>query len=254
MPIKQQISQGGAKRRVLAPVHHFFRKTQGSPQDCHPPLLVLSTTGERKMNPTKFLTTALLAILTLTLSASALAGTIGISGGRLIVGTEAGDVDQVFAPTISGQNIVFDNLTFDIVTPGCTGAGSISCSLADFQELVILGGNGDDIINLFGISPVTFAITALGAGGDDILIGTPGTNIRLFGGTGDDILEAANGNCVSGGIGANIIIGGSCNAGDEPTIAPLPRQTSEVPEPSELMLMGTGLTIMVGRLKRRLKK
>ena len=206
------------------------------------------------MNTTKFITTAIFALLTVILPLSALAGTIGISGGKLIVGTEAGDVDQVFAPTISGQNIVFDNLAFDIVTAGCTGAGSITCSLADFQELVILGGNGDDVINLFGISPATFAITALGANGDDILIGTPGIKIKLYGGAGDDVLEAATGNCVSGGIGANVVIGGSCNAGDEPIITPLPRQTSEVPEPSELMLMGTGLATVAGQLRRRLRK
>ena len=199
---------------------------------------------------TKFLIAALLAIFALPLSA----GTIGISNGQLIVGTEAGDGNQAIAPTISGQNIVFDNLNFDVVTPGCTGSGSITCSLADFQQLIILGGDGDDAITLSGISPATFGILAIGGNGNDVLIGTPGNNISLFGGLGDDVLIASPGNCVSDRIGDNIIIGGSCLAGDEPAITPLPRQTSQVPEPSELMLMGTGLATVAGQLRRRLKR
>ena len=81
-----------------------------------------------------------------------LAGTIGISGGILIVGAEPGDSNQVFAPTIAGLDLILPNLDADIVTPGCTGAGSITCPLAGFQQLVILGGDGDDVIQLTGIS------------------------------------------------------------------------------------------------------
>jgi len=168
------------------------------------------------------------------------AGTIGISGGKLIVGTEAGDAGQLFDPTIVGANLVLSNLDFDIVTPGCTGGASITCPLTGFQELVILGGDGDDVIQLTGITGLNFAITALGGRGDDVLVGTPG-NVKLFGGPGDDILIGMAGNCVSSGTGADVVIGGGCNPGPEPTITPLPRTASEAPEPGGGVLLLTGL-------------
>ena len=190
---------------------------------------------------------ALLAGLTITLAVPAFAGTIGISAGRLIVGTEPGDGNQVFAPTIAGPDLILPNLNFDIVTPGCTGVGSFTCPLAGFQELVILGGDGDDVIQLSGISGLAFDITALGGPGNDVLVGTPG-NVKLFGGPGDDVLTSMPGNCFSRGTGADIVLGSGCDAGPEPAIAPLPRQVAQAPEPAGLLLAGTGL---VGLIVRR---
>jgi hypothetical protein len=183
---------------------------------------------------------ALLAGLMVTLAVPAAAETIGISGGILIVGTEPGDGSQVFAPTIVGLDLLLPNLQADIVTPGCTGVVSITCPLAGFQELVILGSDGDDVIQLSGISGLTFAITALGGRGNDVLVGTPG-NVKLFGGPGDDVLINMPGNCFSRGTGNDIVLGGGCDAGPEPAIAPLPRQMAQTPEPGGLMLVGTVL-------------
>jgi hypothetical protein len=181
---------------------------------------------------------ALLASLIITLAVPASAETIGIADGILIVGTEPGDANQVFAPTIAGLDLVLPNLNADIVTPGCAGVGSITCPLAGFNELVILGGDGDDVIQLSGISGLTFPITALGGRGDDVLVGTPG-NVKLFGGPGDDVLISMPGNCFSRGTGADVVLGGGCDAGPEPAIAPLPRQLAEAPEPGGLLLVGT---------------
>jgi hypothetical protein len=187
---------------------------------------------------------ALLAVLMVTLTVPGSADTIGISGGVLIVGTEPGDGNQVYAPTIVGSDLVLPNLHADIVTPGCTtAAASITCPLAGFQELVILGGDGDDVIQLSGISGLTFAITALGGRGDDVLVGTPG-NVKLFGGPGDDVLISMPGNCFSRGSGADIVLGGGCDAGPEPTISPLPRQMAQTPEPGGLVLLGTVLVVV----------
>ena len=186
---------------------------------------------------------ALLACLTITVAVSASAGTIGISDGILIVGTEPDDGNQVFAPIIDGSNLVLPNLNFDIVTTGCTGVASITCPLAGFEELVILGGDGDDVIQLSGISGLTFAITALGGPGNDVLVGTPG-NVKLFGGPGDDVLTSMPGNCFSRGTGADIVFGSGCDAGPEPAIEPLPRQVAATPEPGGLWLVVTGLVAL----------
>jgi Ca2+-binding RTX toxin-like protein len=183
---------------------------------------------------------AFLAGLMITLAVPARAGTIGISGGKLIVGTEPADGNQVFAPTIAGLDLVLPDLNFDIVTAGCTGVTTIICPLAGFQELVILGGAGDDVIQLSGISGLTFALTALGGPGDDVLVGTPG-NVKLFGGPGDDVLISMAGNCFSRGTGADIVLGSGCDAGPEPTIAPLPRPAAEAPEPGGFLLVEIGL-------------
>ncbi|HEY1242552.1 MAG TPA: hypothetical protein VGF16_18450 [Bryobacteraceae bacterium] len=191
-------------------------------------------------------TPALLAGLMIALALPAAADTIGISDGILIVGAEPGDGNQLFAPTIAGPDLLFTNLNADIVTPGCSGVGTISCPLAGFQELVILGGAGDDVINLSGISGMAFPILALGEAGDDVLIGTPSTpgNVKLFGGSGDDVITNMPGNCFSRGTGADVVLGGGCDAGPEPAFAPLPRQAVATPEPGGLMLLGAGLVAL----------
>lgn len=203
-----------------------------------------------KNEVTRNLTGLLLAGLLAVVAIPAHAGTIGISGGKLIVGTEAGDGDQVFDPSIVGGNLVLPNLNFDIVTPGCTGGASIVCPLTGFQELDILGGAGDDVIQLSDLTGFTFPVIALGGPGADVLIGTPG-NVKLFGGPGDDILISKTGNCFSRGTGADVVLGAGCDAGPDPTISPLPRATADAPEPGGIALMLTGLIALVYRRTNR---
>jgi len=188
------------------------------------------------------------------LSVPAFADTIGISHGTLIVGAEPGDGNQLFAPTIVGLDLVLPNLNADIVTPGCTDAGSsITCPLAGFQELVILGGDGDDVIQLSGLSGFTFSIIALGGRGNDVLVGTPG-NVKLFGGPGDDVIVSMPGNCFSRGTGADVVLGAGCDAGPEPAIAPLPRPMAQTPEPGGLMLIGTVLVALAVTSRMRFRR
>ena len=196
---------------------------------------------------------ALVAGLMISLAVPASAGTIGISGGTLIVGTEPGDGNQVFTPVISGLDLILPNLGFDVVTPGCTGVGAISCPLAGFQNLVILGGDGDDVVDLTSIAGLTFPITALGGPGDDVLVGTPG-NVRLFGGPGDDVLILKPGNCFSRGTGADLVLGGGCDAGPEPAFTPLPRQAADAPEPGAFLLIGTGMVALAATGRKRLRR
>ena len=66
-------------------------------------------------------TSALLAGLLFTLAPLASAGTIGISNGKLIVGTEPEDDNQVIIASIAGTDLLISGVNFDIVTPGCTG-------------------------------------------------------------------------------------------------------------------------------------
>ncbi|MGY6277908.1 hypothetical protein [Methylomonas sp. MgM2] len=191
---------------------------------------------------------ALLAGLMIALAVPASAMTIGISDGILIAGTEPDDGNQVFEPTIVGSNLVLPSLTADIVTPGCTGVGTITCPIAGFLELVILGGEGDDVIDLSSINRLTFSIIALGLAGNDVLIGTPG-EVNLFGGEGDDVIVLANGNCASPGPGDDLVIrslraGCAIDDGPEPVFAPLPRQFAGVPEPGDFWLFGLGLAAL----------
>lgn len=175
------------------------------------------------------------------------AGTIGItSDGKLIVGTEAGDPSQSISASIAGTNLVISGVKFDLVTPGCTRIGDVFCSLSGFNELIVLGGNGDDAIILSAIAaPPPFTTLILGGSGNDVLVGSGGDD-TIFGGPGDDILIGGPGvDCLSPGPGNNVLIQAplSC-AGPDPVITPLPRTETAVPEPSGLLLLATGLAFL----------
>jgi hypothetical protein len=181
--------------------------------------------------------------LMMTLAPVAFAGTIGISDGKLIVGTEPGDGNQVITASILGTDLLISTLNFDVVTPGCSGFGTVTCALSGFNELIVVGGDGDDVINLSAITAPTFATLILGEGGNDLLIGSGGDD-TIFGGPGDDVLVGGPGqDCLNPGSGSNVVIQAaiSCFDGPDPVITPLPRPTASVPEPGGVWLLGTGL-------------
>jgi Ca2+-binding RTX toxin-like protein len=214
--------------------------------DLNPVKLVASIRGV-------WLLGALAAGLMLTLAPPVSAGTIGISGFTLIVGTEPGDGNQSISFSILGSDLVISGTTFDVVTAGCSGVGTVTCALADFNELIALGGDGDDVINLSAISSPTFTTLILGGPGNDVLIGSGGDD-TIFGGPGDDVLEGGPGDdCLNPGSGNNITIqavtASSCFDGPEPVITPLPRSTA-TPEPNTLLLLGTGISALGLCLRR----
>jgi Ca2+-binding RTX toxin-like protein len=135
---------------------------------------------------------------------------------------------------------VLQGVDFSVVTPGCSaGALTVSCALSGFTSLVIIGGSGDDIIDLTQISGHAFAITILGGGGNDIVFGSAG-NDAIFGGADDDNLFGGGGSdLLSGGPGDNFLDGPESGA-PEPVVLPLPGETA-VPAPG-------GLPLLVGAL------
>lgn len=200
---------------------------------------------------------ALLAGLMMALSSVASAGTLGISLGRLIVGTEPGDGNQAIVASMVGPDLRISGVDFDLVTPGCTSQGSstFTCAVSGFSELVVLGGDGDDVIDLSAISRPTFDITILGGPGDDVLIGSGGDD-TIFGGPGDDVLIGGPGNdCLSPGTGNNVVIQAvqaGCANGPDPIITPLPR-ADVVPEPSGVFLLAT-VIVALPLARRKLSK
>lgn len=89
------------------------------------------------------------------------AGTIGIKDGKLIVSAERGVDNQAIQAANSGKDLLSTGVTFDIVTPGCSGQAKVLCALSGFTGLIVLSGAGGND-SIFGDS------------GDDVLIGGPG--------------------------------------------------------------------------------
>ena len=186
------------------------------------------------------------------LPALATAGTIGISNGQLIVGTEAGDGAQAISAAVTATDILIQGTNFDVVTPGCNAlSGAVTCALSGFNELIILGGSGDDAITLGAITTKpNFATILIGGAGNDVLVGSAG-NDTIFGDAGDDVLIGGPGqDCLVPGTGNDVVIQlAACAV--EPDVTPLPREVAAAPEPGELAPLGAGVIALWFAQKRR---
>ena len=169
-------------------------------------------------------------------------GTIGISGTTLIAGAEPGDGPMGLAGFLSGSDLQLVGFDFPAVTPGCSaGPAVVTCALSGFTSLVIIGGSGDDAIDLSGLDGHAFAVTVLGGAGNDVLIGSTGDDV-MFGGAGDDLLFGGTGFDLLSGD-PPLVFEGEGTPGPEPDVAPLPRG-QEVPTPGGLALLMAGLAAL----------
>jgi hypothetical protein len=91
-------------------------------------------------------------------------------------------------------------VTFDIVTPGCSGQAKVLYVLSGFTGLIVLSGAGDDLVDLSAIAAPSFDTLILGGSGADVLIGAGG-NDSIFGNSGDD--------CVDRRPGPGLSVGGN---------------------------------------------
>ncbi|MFO1302137.1 MAG: calcium-binding protein [Burkholderiales bacterium] len=82
---------------------------------------------------------------------------------------------------------------------------------ASYDRLVVLAGDGDDVIDASVLAADGIRLTADGGKGNDVLLGGAGGSI-LIGGEGDDILIGGAGDDIlDGGPGDDILIGGGGN-------------------------------------------
>jgi Ca2+-binding RTX toxin-like protein len=190
----------------------------------------------------RLLASAMLALAGI--ATNVMAATIGINGSILTATADGGD--DVVVVSLTGTNLTFDGTAFTIVTPGCNAGTltSIVCSVSNVNEVRIVMGAGDDVLQMSGV-PDQLAITfiALGQAGNDIMVGTAGAE-SMYGGAGDDVLIGFTGilSCGDGGTGNNVLIDIPCGLPPEPTFPPA--TPTPVPAPSPLALLAGGLALL----------
>lgn len=144
------------------------------------------------------LVVGLSCVLSIAMVSPALAGSIGLGGTTIVLTGDAGaDVISMFS---SGADVGFV-VTFPLMflTPVCTpSGGGATCSLAGIDQVAVLAGAGDDVIEASGVG-ASLNLFLSGGPGDDVIIGGSGDD-TLKGGAGDDVLI--------GGPGLNLAFGG----------------------------------------------
>src|SRR5262249_11931049 len=118
-------------------------------------------------------------------------------------GVGDGQADTVTINGTNGDDVI--NLTENNGVITVSGlATDVTIAGFDANDRIVINGlGGDDVVNASGLTGMLF--TANGGDGDDVLIGSPGSD-TLSGGAGDDILIGNGGlDTLDGGTGNNIV-------------------------------------------------
>ena len=127
-------------------------------------------------------------------------------------GTGDGQSDTVVINATNGDDTINVTDNNGVVTVSGLATDVTITGFEANDRIVINGLGGDDVINAFGLGG-TMQFTANGGDGNDILIGSRGSD-TLSGGAGDDILIGNGGqDTLDGGTGANIVF-------NAPVVAP----------------------------------
>lgn len=124
-------------------------------------------------------------------------------------GVGDGQADTVTINGTNGDDVI--NLTENNGVITVSGlATDVTIAGFDANDRIVINGlGGDDVINASGLTGMLF--TANGGDGDDVLIGSPGSD-TLSGGAGDDILIGNGGlDTLDGGTGNNTVFNAAVN-------------------------------------------
>jgi Ca2+-binding RTX toxin-like protein len=177
-------------------------------------------------------------------AAPATAGTIGVSGGTLVIGAESTDAGATLIGSMLGSDFGLQVLggMFDAVTAECSGSPTdITCALSGVTSIRVIGTDGDET---FVFTGVTVAATFAGGSGNDTILGTAAGD-TVHGGLGFDTLlgqEGIDSYFADADDSVPFVEPGELVQADfDPGFVPLPRPTSPVPEPGSMLLLLAGL-------------
>jgi Ca2+-binding RTX toxin-like protein len=181
---------------------------------------------------------SLLVLFSTFVAADASAGAIGLNGTTLVVVGDSGD-DVITAIGSATDLLITTSSPPGILPAACTPVGTgVRCVAAGITLLAVLGGFGDDVLDMGGVD-FSLDVFLSGGPGEDVLIAGDGADI-LKGGAGDDILIGRTAaDTLFGGPGDNVLLFGTIGEGDGPPDPELP--TGAVPEPGLMMLVAWGL-------------
>lgn len=177
------------------------------------------------------LATTIVGLVVPAADAAAAGSTASVSGGTLTVTANSGFANSLtIAPVNGGAWSVTDLAGVDATAPGCVAAGSQTavCGLiAGINTIDVATGDGNDQANIVDsgpFGPASMPITAsadggtgsdtlnnfhviTGGDGNDIITGAASGSTTLYGGAGNDTLQAQAPGNLYGGTGDDDLVG-----------------------------------------------